>query len=68
MDLLGLGEVFRIIMHRPNIHHNNGVFRNKISFIPIVFRHIMVMSKLIGGSPSQCFLALQNMSVAGRKP
>lgn len=57
-NLFGLREVFWIVMHRPDIHHDNRIFRNKVSFIPIIFSDIMVVSKFVRWTPAQCFLPL----------
>lgn len=63
---MGFGELFFVVVHCPEIHHDDGILGDEIAFIPIILNDEMVLSHLVDGSPSQGFLHVRDCMIQVR--
>lgn len=52
----GFGEFFGVIVECPEIEHDDCVFGDKVTFVPVVLDDGVVLAEFIDRSPSECFL------------
>ena len=56
-DLFWFGVVFFVVPQRPLIDHNDGVFGDKVSLVPVVLCDVVVCAEFIRGTPAESFFA-----------
>ena len=58
-NLVGFGEFFFVVVHCPEVHHDDSIFGYKVALIPIVLDDEMVLAHFVDGSPSERFLVVR---------